>query len=176
VQPRDGALDQRREILPAPRQRQGFGEERQRIGMHHAVDQCLCVLPRGLRQGRGYFRCPARIEHVAAGGLDKQRFLCSEIIGDLARKGVRGCSDVSDGHASEATVLEQAACRIEQARAHLTTCLTRRADRMAGLFRRPVILVHRHAPACPQTCAAWNRGDPRNGAATMDRGSISLFV
>ena len=78
----------------------------------------------------------ATIEHVAAGGFDEQRFLGAEVIGDLARKRVRGRRDVRDRGAGKAPLLEQAAGAVEQARAHLAPGRARRADGMLGIAGR----------------------------------------
>ncbi len=135
MQPLDGALHQRREILAAPGQRQGLGEE--------ATESVAVTLPTSARvYSRGVWACSARllgrarhVQHVAAGSFDEQRLFGAEVIGDLARKGVRGSSDIRDRGAGQAALPEQTAGAIEQARPHLATGSTRRAGsvfRVAG--------------------------------------------
>ena len=136
VQPLDGALDQRREILAAARQRQRFGKEGDRIRRRHALDQRARIFPRRLRLQRRLLGRARHIQHVAAGGLDEQRLLGAEVIGDLARKGVGGGRDIRDRGAGQAPLLEQAAGAVEQARAHLASGRAGGADGVLGVAGR----------------------------------------
>ena len=76
------------------------------------------------------------IQHVATGGLDEQRLLGTKVIGDLARKGVGGCGDISDRNRRQPSRLEQAARRIEQTRAHLPARNARGSHAVLGIARR----------------------------------------
>src|SRR6185312_15058393 len=51
--------------------------------------------------------------------FDEQGFLGAEVIGDLARKGVRGRRNVRNRGSGKAPLLEQPAGAVEQPRAHL---------------------------------------------------------
>jgi CheY-like chemotaxis protein len=125
-----------REILPAPRQGQGLGEEGDRVGRGHGLGQSMAVFARRVGLQGSLLGRAREIKHVAAGGFDEQRFLGAEVIGDLARKGVRSGRDVGDRGAGEPTLLEQAACGIKQQRAHLAPRRPRRAHRVLRIGRR----------------------------------------
>ena len=136
VQSLDGAFHQRREILAAAGQRERFGKEGDRIRRRDGLDQCARVFPRRVGLQRGLLGRARQIQHVAAGGFDEQRFLGAEVIGDLARKGVRGRRDVRDRGSGKAPLLEQPAGAVEQARAHLAPSRTRRTGGVLGVAGR----------------------------------------
>ena len=77
-----------------------------------------------------------QIQHVAAGGFDEQRFLGAEVIGDLARKRVRGRRDVRNRGSGKAPLLEQPAGAVEQPRAHLAPGRTRGTGGVLGIAGR----------------------------------------
>src|SRR6185312_9142735 len=106
VQTLDGALYQRREILPASGQRQSLGKEGHRIRRRHGLRKRMCVFPRRVDSKGGPFRLAREIKHVATGGLDEQRFLGAEVIGDLAWKGVGGRRNVGDRGPGKPPLLE----------------------------------------------------------------------
>ena len=133
VQTLDGAFNQRREILAASGQGQGFGKEGDRIRRRHRLRQRVRVFPRRVRLKRRLLGRARQIEHLAAGGLDEQRFLGAEVIGDLARKRVRGRRDVRDRGSGKAPLPEQPAGAVEEARAHLASGRTRGAGGMLGI-------------------------------------------
>jgi hypothetical protein len=134
VQPLDGALHQRREILAAAGQRQRFDKEADRIRRRHALDQRAGVVcGESCAPAHACSAARADIEHVAAGGFDEQRFLGAEIIGDLARKGVGRGRDVGDRGAGQPALPEQAARRRAAASASAVRPCASRANGVLGI-------------------------------------------
>src|SRR5664279_576168 len=119
MQPLDRPLHQRREILAAAGQRHGFDEEADGIRSHHAIDQRAGIVFRRQLFARLLLGRARHIKHVAACRFDEQRLLGVKIIGDLARKGVGCRSNIGNRNGRQPLLLEQAACRIQQTRAHL---------------------------------------------------------
>src|SRR3954470_15518890 len=85
------------------------------------------------------------IQHVAARGLDEQRFLGAEIIGDLAREGVGGSGNVGDRNAGQPFFPEQAACGIKQARPHRSARRARGAHAVPGVAWTRIACSAAHA-------------------------------
>ena len=133
VQTLDGALHQRSEVLAASGQGQGFGEEGHRIRRCHRLRQRVRVFSRRVRLKRSLLGRARQIEHLAAGGFDEQGFLGAEVIGDLARKRVRGRRNVRDRGSGKAPLLEQPAGAVEQSRAHLAPGRTRGTSGVLGI-------------------------------------------
>ena len=118
VQSFNRPLYQRREILAAAGQRHRFDEKADRIGSHHALDQCAgIVFRRELFSGMLFGRA-RHIKHVTACRFDEQCFLGAKVIGDLARKGVGRRRNVGNRNGRQPSLLEQAARRVQKTRAH----------------------------------------------------------
>ena len=111
---------------------QRFDEQHEPVGSHHAIDHRARVGLGRARAGRRFFGTLGDVEDVATRGLDEQRLLGAEVVGDLARKGIGRAGDRGDGGAVEAMRLEQLARRVEQARAHALAGAARRARTVAG--------------------------------------------
>src|SRR6478609_2863362 len=133
VQTLNGAFNQRREILAASGQGQGFGKESDGVRRRHRRRQRVRVFPRRMCLKRRLLGGARQIEHLAARGLDEQGFLGAEVISDLARKCVSRRRDVRNRGSGKAPLPEQAAGAVEQARAHLASGRTRGAGGMLGI-------------------------------------------
>ena len=132
MQPLDGARDLGDQVGPLACESQRFDEQHQPVGSHHAIDHRARVGLGRARPGRRFFGTLGDVEDVATRGLDEQRLLGAEVVGDLARKGIGRAGDRGDGGAVEAMRLEQLARRVEQARAHALAGAARRARTVAG--------------------------------------------
>jgi len=132
MQPFDGARDLGDQVGPLACESQCFDEQHEPVGSHHAIDHRARVGLGRARAGRRFFGTLGDVEDVATRGLDEQRLLGAEVVGDLARKGIGRAGDRGDGGAVEAMRLEQLARRVEQARAHALAGVARRAHTVAG--------------------------------------------
>src|SRR5262249_39035453 len=86
---------------------------------HNAADHRFRVGFRRSPAPSRLFGTLSNMEHVATRGLDEQRFLGAEVVGDLARKGIGCAGNRCDGSAIETVRLEKCACRIEKPGPHL---------------------------------------------------------
>src|SRR5262249_10309489 len=95
------------------------------VGPHQAIDHRFRVGLRRTRASRRLFHTLGDVEDVATRGLDEQRLLGAEVVGDLAREGISCAGDSSHGGAIETMRLKKRACHVEETGTHFLAGATR---------------------------------------------------
>src|SRR5262245_63740919 len=113
-----GARDFGYEVGPLAREDQCLDEQDQPVGPHQAINHRFRVGLRRTRTSRRLFHTLGDMEDVATRGLDEQRLLGAEVVGDLTWEGIGCASDSSNRSAIETVRLEKRACHVEEAGTH----------------------------------------------------------
>jgi len=125
MQPVYGARDLWYKIGPLAGEDQCLDEQDKPISLHQVIDHSFRVGLRRTRTSRRLFHTLGDMEDVATRGLDEQRLLGTEVVGDLAWEGIGCASDSSNGGAIETVRLEKRACHVEEAGTHFLAGGTR---------------------------------------------------